>query len=250
MKLKYVSKKFDFSKTESISNIELDITLRCNAQCPDCDRLCSTFPILDSDMSLDQISLFIRQIKSWTSRNNRPLNKITIMGGEPLVHPNVIEICQKIYELVPIHIKEVHFRTNGILPIPKEINNVIVSTISSKKNQHQIFFKSPSDYKIPYKKCDIPIRCGISLNTFGYFPCAAGGSIIRLFGLYDMVLSDIPDNLNIWDYGKICRHCYWSNSKGQLSDWSKPSTCIQCSKTYKEKIDNYAKIKNNIKRWH
>jgi len=75
------------------NSIELEITLRCNSYCSQCSRHCNILNYGNTDMSLNQINKFINQVE----KSNQILNRISIMGGEPTLHPKLSIITQKLY---------------------------------------------------------------------------------------------------------------------------------------------------------
>ena len=165
----------------------------------------------DSDMTHEQIDLFITQTRARFERIGVVLEEIMIMGGEPLVHPHFIEIYRKLKEeLVPRYCLKLVLCTNGTLPIPEIVDDEIrVSPPETKL--HSDMYVSPTDMGWPLRSCNCPIFCGIEVNAFGYFPCSAGYSIIVLAGMQEEILYDFPDALSVWDYSKICMHCTHSD---------------------------------------
>jgi hypothetical protein len=67
----------------------LEVTDKCNIYCRGCYRLNKT-----GHKSLDQIKEEIRFLKEWRNCDN-----ISIAGGEPLIHPNILEVISYIREL-------------------------------------------------------------------------------------------------------------------------------------------------------
>jgi len=89
-------------------NIEFDVTLQCNFSCLNCNRH-SNFNNLKSDItgdkevginlykntdvSIDKIKDFIKEVKE-----NGTVERIHLIGGEPLVHPKMDKICDMMRE--------------------------------------------------------------------------------------------------------------------------------------------------------
>jgi molybdenum cofactor biosynthesis enzyme MoaA len=90
--------------------IEIDITFKCNLNCFNCNRSCRQAPS-DEAMSVDQIKKFIgesiSQIRKWEC--------ITIMGGEPTLHPGIFEIIKILLLYCKEHSPETSIRiaSNG-----------------------------------------------------------------------------------------------------------------------------------------
>lgn len=201
--------------------IEMDITYRCNAKCLNCCRFCNMqdlgFDFSDSDITLDQVKRFIDQVK----RTKKQVSSISVMGGEPLLHPNIVEIATLLKnELVDNHhIKSFSIISNKILNPPKElkrmevlIENYIPPRFKSK--HHRCTLVAPVDLAQETKICNLPKNSGIGFSKYGYTPCAAGGAIIRLFKLYDLIKYELPKSENDWgDISKLCRLCQASAKK-------------------------------------
>ncbi|MBX3085947.1 MAG: radical SAM protein [Anaerolineae bacterium] len=67
----------------------LEVTDKCNIYCRGCYRLNKT-----GHKTLEQVKEEIRFLKEWRNCDN-----ISIAGGEPLIHPNILEIISYIREL-------------------------------------------------------------------------------------------------------------------------------------------------------
>ena len=218
-------------------NIEMEITLRCNARCPQCSRHCNLFDYNETEMTMEQVDKFIRQVQSGGNK----IGLISIMGGEPTIHPCFGEIVDLLYrELYLNHfVRFIRIATNGIKPIAPEIKKLPIKIITSppKNKKHRCQFIAPADCKQEVKrKCNIPADCGIALNCFGYFPCGAGGAIVRLFNMPKFIRHKLPISLN--DFGDIsdmCNLCqaFAKHPKMVASGSSDPSL------SFKRAIENY-----------
>jgi len=178
-------------------NIELEITLRCNANCPQCSRHCPVLDYADSDMSMNQIHIFAAQIIELDAR----VELLSIMGGEPLLHPNFMDVVQFLHErLVPKRVLRMQVATNDILPLPSEVLRlphvrVLRSRPSTKRHRAQ--FVAPRDTGQETRYCQVPDTCGIAVNAFGVFPCGAGGAIARLFGYTRFAVDVLPQDIDV-----------------------------------------------------
>ena len=197
-----------YNTNEVIKNIQLEITLRCNSICANCNRMVGIAIPKNSDMTLSQIELFIKQTKARHLRVGLPLNSIQILGGEPLIHPHFIEIYRMIKnELQNLGIVgKIEVYSNGKIPVPDEVANITKISLVKDKT-HANMYVSPHDERLPTKPCQWQTSCGIVLNAYGYFPCGTGSSIIRLFRWNDKILQDFPDTHASWDYSELCPHC-------------------------------------------
>jgi hypothetical protein len=180
--------------------IEIDITYKCNLKCINCDRSCRQAPSHEA-MSLEQIRKFIDE----SIRGRRKWERIRILGGEPTLHPEFLPIT----ELLLLYRKNfspdtvIQVATNGrgatvnnaLSRVSKEI--VIINTCKkSPVNKFSPINVAPKDcimYKdVDYSNgCFIPSLCGIGLTRYGYYPCAAGGAIDRVFG-FDIGKKNLP----------------------------------------------------------
>tara|TARA_Y100000361_G_scaffold119178_1_gene110660 strand:+ start:755 stop:1843 length:1089 start_codon:yes stop_codon:yes gene_type:complete len=103
-------------------NIEFDVTLQCNFSCLNCNRH-SNFNDLKSphsdkqvgldyyentDISIEKTMKFIDDVKK-----NGTVERIHLIGGEPLVHPQMDKICDLMREeLWGKHVKEILIISN------------------------------------------------------------------------------------------------------------------------------------------
>ena len=104
-------------------NIEFDVTLQCNFSCLNCNRH-SNFNNLRSsitgdkrvginvyentDVPIDKIKKFIEEVKE-----NGTVERIHLIGGEPMVHPHMDKICDLMREeLWGKHVKEILIISN------------------------------------------------------------------------------------------------------------------------------------------
>ncbi len=221
-----------------IRKVQLEITLRCNHCCANCNRLVGIRTPPDSDMKMKQIEKFIDQTIRRHDRLKIPLESLHLIGGEPLVHPNFIEIYHLIRDRLQMqgYLQRIEVYSNGRLPIPEEIKGITMIARPENK-MHGNFYVSPKDMRLSVYNCEAPNNCGIAVNAFGYFPCGAGCSIVRLLEIPDQVFYDFPDNLDVWDFNLICPHCVHAVVGGvpatsALEDpWSVPS-----SETFKRKL--------------
>lgn len=106
-----MSKREDYSKSENIF-LQYYITLNCNLDC----IACSSFsPLVEESthVSLEYIKVDFEKIYKLTQNGNK-ITMLVLMGGEPLLHPQLNQIIQHFCDL-GIRLRIV---TNGLL-IPK-----------------------------------------------------------------------------------------------------------------------------------
>lgn len=182
--------------------IEIDITSQCNLKCRNCNRSCTQAPSHDQ-MSLEQINKFVNE----TVERNVKWESIMVIGGEPTLHLDVIEMLN-----VLIKYREKYSNSTSIILATNGVGQYVNSVLSRvptgvtfrnthkdvKKYEHEAFNDAPQD-SISYKFADYTYGCGMSsycgtgLTAYGYYVCPiAGGGIDRIFG-FDMGRKQLPD---------------------------------------------------------
>jgi len=225
-------------------NLELNITLKCNLACSNCNRLCHVFRERTEHMSIEQIKKFIDQAK-----NNGGINKLKVLGGEPLLHPQFVEI----YDLLTSAAKDgvincIKIESNKTIIPPKVENYNFVSwkgRVQSKK-KHQPILWSPKDLGVvkgAQPNCPQVRKCGYSLDKYGYLPCSCAIMISRLFGNVDLYSHEFPKQL--WGLDKLCQHCIFSMDQ----EWRNQHSCKRLSehtieektptKSYQDALDKW-----------
>ena len=71
--------------------IEINLGYKCNLRCFNCEASCRQAPSQES-MSLEQINKFIDE----SIKQGRKWKIITIVGGEPTLHPQIFDILQQL----------------------------------------------------------------------------------------------------------------------------------------------------------
>ena len=207
-----------FEFLPDLNRIEIDITYDCHLRCPNCARSCSQAPDVAS-MSPAQIQKFV----SDSVAHNVTWEKIGVLGGEPMIHPEILEILD-----ILLNYKETHspntlikITTSGhgsevkdaisLVPEGVEINN------TNKQQAYQPKFEpfnlAPrdqwkfllSDYR---NGCSTTKDCGLGLNKYGYYPCGPGGATDRVIG-FDIGLKHLPRTHNelFPQMEKLCQYC-------------------------------------------
>jgi len=173
--------------------IEIDITYRCNLMCYNCNRSCRQAPS-DEHMSIAQIKKFIDE----SIAKNRKWEYITVMGGEPTLHPKLLEILEALlfYKKKKSPYTHLRLATNGfgkrvkyiLAKIPRTVEIINTHKKSFLQEWYYTFNVAPFESKeyrgVDYSNaCSVPCDCGIGLNRYGYYPCGNGGSSVdRVFG--------------------------------------------------------------------
>jgi organic radical activating enzyme len=279
-------------------NIEFDVTLQCNFSCVNCNRH-SNFNDLSSpltggksnkvgldyyentNITIEKTKKFIEEVKE-----NGTVERIHLIGGEPLVHPHMDKICDLMREeLWGKYVREILIISNlhpkmlkkGTLDTPEQIvkyapdreldvayehssrachmvltiirdilaqdsngltkENImdyaeeITAThpeleemnlrqllqyptvylfhgipvinykpLSAKHEEHRCSLVAPIDTgQEMIDECDHPRGCGQNYAWDGYYPCANGAAIARLFKLDKYRRDTLPKNESDWD---------------------------------------------------
>ncbi len=239
--------------TTNLDILDLVITYDCNLKCVGCNLACGIAQSKEF-ISLEQVKRFI---KEWEVKNKK-WKLIIILGGEPLIHPDVLKICSCLLEYKENFSKRTTIKlfTNSYgdfvnsmkLKIPPGIQIESSNKVSRINKNFLCFTNAPID-KPEYKSADFSCgcrrtaRCGISLNMYGYYPCAVSGAIDRVFGFNKgrKELPDKPDAQMIKDLELFCRYCggfLYSNYRKVPAGFT--------SKTWAEKLETYQKNKPKL----
>ena len=225
-------------------NIELNITLQCNLACPNCNRMCNVYRDRTEHMSVEQIEKFIEQ-----ARNNGGVNRLKVIGGEPLMHPQFVDIYNLLLKATKDKIiQSIKVETNNTMRVPdvERIGSIGFHGLRQSKKIHQPFLWSPRDLGFengPQTRCPQIKKCGYSLDKYGYLPCSLAIMITRLFGITDLYKYEFPTSL--WGLNQLCSNCIFSMNSSWRKQYSS-KTVLQHTeedktptKSYKEAIENF-----------
>jgi hypothetical protein len=177
--------------TRSRNRIEIDITYRCNLGCLNCNRSIARAPE-NLDIPVSAIEGFVEQ----SLRRGVRWHRIRVLGGEPTLHPQFIEIVSVLRSYrqswVPCSIEVV---TNGngkhvnavLAELPKDIWLENSRKVPGWQPKFRPFSDAPIDdehYACAsfVNGCEIMSVCGMGLTPLGYYPCALAGGIDRIVG--------------------------------------------------------------------
>lgn len=201
--------------------IEIDVTWECNMKCLNCARLLDKLPS-GSRMSMELVDEFVRG----SIASKRTFTDINICGGEPGLHPDIVEIMGLIVGYkhtyspstrISLTTNEVGIAIQRIARVVNEYGDDIHIRRTPKKSRYQPRFTTvciapidlPGMANVDYSMgCWRTSTCGISYSPVGYLPCACvSGAIDRAFGL-GLALPDIPTDEQAKEIlGKQCRYC-------------------------------------------
>ena len=177
-----------------LSYLEISITEHCNLNC----ARCSNFSPLAKDHFAD-LDIFKQSIIKLAQISAQRIDEIRLIGGEPLLNPDIIEY----FEIIRLHLPKTRLSlfTNGIL-LPEqshEFYNYI------ETNNVRIFISDYFDGKL---KEDILIICNLfNLNDHIRFIDTAGE--LKEFNNIDIDIVNTHDsiiNYNKCSLGRTCLH--------------------------------------------
>ncbi len=208
--------------TPNYKFIEIDITFKCNLKCFSCNRSCTQAPS-DEIMQFEQIRKFVKD----SIKEKYKWERISILGGEPTLHPDFIKIVHYIYnEYILKYNNDTILKivSNGYSQYSRQelkkigkIPNVLINKKSFKSNKEVKYFipfnkinlKKRDDNDRDYSKaCWVTSYCGIGLNKYGYYGCSVAGGIDRVIGMDKGIrqLKNIKNELN--NHSSIfCKYC-------------------------------------------
>ncbi len=245
---KFILKKTGFKRWKpNIEIINLDITYRCSLNCFNCNRSVRQAPATD-DISINQIKKFLNESKQL----NWQWKRISLMGGEPTLHPQFFKILDILNEY---HNQcDILVSTNGygtkVNEVIKEIPDWVYVINTKKVSPIQEFVTynvAPIDLK-KYQNsdfsrgCEVTEICGIGLNRYGYYACAEAASVDRVFG-FDIgikKLSDVNGDALRLQLNKLCRYC------GTFKENTDLTTKEDMSETWKSVYRAYRKSKPKL----
>ncbi len=205
-------------------------------------------------MTVEQIKKFISE----TVAMNYKWERIRILGGEPSLHPDVMEIMRLLCEYRTQHNPEctILFVTNGhgekvkkvLSQLPKE---VVIDNTAKKGIVHWFtaFNWAPIDLKRYFLAdysvgCGTPRENGIGLTPYGYYSCAPAGGIDRVMG-FDVGRKTLPaaDDQMLELRNTFCRYC--GHFIGGCTARETPLVSI----TWKKAYDRYKEEKKQLSRF-
>jgi len=172
----------------------------------------------DSDMTMGQIENFVKQVEElYKKENRRVFEFIQISGGEPLLHPNIVEITKLIKaRLIDSKMAgRLIINSNRIKEAPKEIEEYVTNylTVKEKENVHLAVLLHPEDIGVSgatFHSCNYVNKNRLVLTYQGYSLCCSADGYIRLFGEEDLILDYLPNSpkdFPIDKMNKVCKHC-------------------------------------------
>jgi len=190
--------------TPATNKIEIDITYACNLKCIGCNRSCQQAPDTHTRMSKKQIDAFIAD----SIANKKHWTLINILGGEPTLHPEFVVIIKTLLEDYIEAFSpgtRLQVTSNGFGKAP-EILKKLPSHPQLSVNSNSFKTTSQVEYFTQFNNapvddpafndadfssaCWVVQYCGVGLNPYGYYCCAAAAGIDRLLQM-DMAVKNI-----------------------------------------------------------
>lgn len=216
----------------SHQKVIIDITLDCNLRCSDCNRsVGSKQTIAEEHMTPAQIRHFVAE----SVDQRRRWFEISIEGGEPTLHPQLIEIVEILIDYQEAHSPwtNIKLQTNGV---SKE-SNVVIETLRRKgvdvynsgktslnQSRHCAFNMAPIDDPELQSNdfsegCHLPCQYGLGLTQHGYYPHPVCGGIDRIFGfnIGRKTLPELGDSMTE-QFKALCRYCGFFTFSRQLKE--------------------------------
>ena len=224
-------------------NVEINLLMKCNAACANCNRGVREFPEREDMMTVAQIEDFIAQARS---RQDVKIKKVKLVGGEPTIHPDFEQIYHLLLAAVDDGVIEgLKVNTNTIKGAPPSttVKHPKVRWLHSplKKKRHLPYVLHPKDLGLEAKgPCRMPFTCGFSLDPRGWLPCSPAILIAGAFDLEHLYRDDIPKDF--WGHS-LCDHCVFAVPESWRSAWHKQNrglTLVEPSPRWKAGLENYA----------
>ena len=239
----------------NMSAIEIDITYECSLHCRGCNRSCTQLPTKER-MALADIGRFVEE----SLAGKWHWDVISILGGEPTLHPDFVAIIELIKEkLIDVSSCGTTLKvvSNGyekqsrcMLEHVESRFGILVDRKSFKPGKDVEYFTEFNDAPIDdpnfdgcdfSKGCWVMEYCGIGMNGRGYYACAVMGGIDRVLKedhsikrLKDVTVSALRNQCSA-----LCRYCgnfkcYESNNGDYLPRCEKRPFCGIVSPTWQE----------------
>lgn len=187
-----------------VRSVCFNITYKCSMGCVWCDRQLDRLNMDDSHVSVEQT----RDMAKLVAEVGWPLKKFRVSGGEPLEHPEFVDVMEALIPVTSrckVRVSTSRRYSEKLPKLPKHFKWTCRPPVI--KN-HMPFMVSPEDIGIRslHFKCKLPILCGLSYDKWGWCFCPVGSVMSRTMG--PNVHSETPvSSAMVWD---ICKHCIYS----------------------------------------
>lgn len=203
--------------TTNMDSIELELTVDCNLKCFNCDKMCGKAESTEV-LTVEQVKKFIAESKAC----GKEWVRIALTGGEPTLHPDIMEIVGLVLEYRNTCLPKrsfVQIVTNGYgqsEEVLKKIQSTYTQEVFPQRvfnqfvrnngKRNKVVLHSPvnmapvdnealkdSDFR---DGCWVTETAGLCLTRHGYYFCGTGAAIDRVFGY----------NIGIQALNEVCMH--------------------------------------------
>lgn len=207
--------------------LDVQVTLRCNARCRNCIKLCGMDDVtgLDysqTDMTLDQIATLRDELADrFVHHGTMVIGVLCLTGGEAMLHPHIHTIVEMLDPLVSIGaVGHITINTNGLVEVPELSQYAVTYTpIPQKAATHNVVLLHPNEIEPGphgFEQCQHYRKWRPVVNCYGHSLCCAADGYIRLFGLDHLIVPRLPESFDGYPLDKmddVCSHCPFGASR-------------------------------------
>lgn len=151
-----------YEELRQIHHVEFHVTDNCNIKCRGCGHFACLVDEKDTAISADRIISNFKKLREYIDN----INEIMILGGEPLLHPELGKIIEGVSDIFPY--SQIHIITNGILLT--QMTDNLVKIIKQRNviilySMYRALYKNMEKNIAFLKKNDIRYSCN-DANTF------------------------------------------------------------------------------------
>jgi len=218
---------------------QIIVTMRCITSCKWCLQMLDVLPWdqVDTDITVEDVETAGRLLKEGGYR----IKWLRITGGEPVLHPRIIEILDTAKQIWRIN-GRVHVYTYRKYPWKGLIQHDKHKLLSPGYKERRPFRVSPADLGIEpvygeNSLCPQQSGCGHSFQHFGFSFCVLAGPLGELLGENCYEAFPIRKGRR-----SICQHCLFSlptPRRFEIQEEVKSGKIKEPTKTYTEGIQRW-----------
>lgn len=209
-----------------IDYLEHHIVNHCNLKCAGCSHFSSI-----ADEWYEEVGDFCADFTELAQKTNKQIRTIRLMGGEPLLHPQVELFLIQTRELFPD--SDIQLVTNGllinklkdklvpicnenkiricisnykILDIAKALNGFKFVRVDGKGQLYNISLdlKASQNKDFAFNHCDLHLHHWFYFQKGRFYPCCIAGNINIFNKKFDMIdyFSDDELSISIYDHSE------------------------------------------------
>jgi hypothetical protein len=201
---------------QAMHRIELDLVEFCDMHCHQCTRAVAEAPskrLLKPESVAKFVCESVELQHKW--------QRIHIIGGEPTLHPQFLQICDTLAQYKQINPDcVIELRTNGgqgyqkvkdKLPRGIQVSDDRGFKTNGDDPRHHDHHVAPSDYGVDISQlyCPCVFDCGLGFGPYGYLPCHLCAGLVRVFNIDGAVksLKDVTPEWWLSSLDKFCGKC-------------------------------------------